>query len=121
MTEEHLPPRTAGNTSPVNVYNEQDGVFTVLRSFSGGHTIPSLCETDNSKASDRGLPKAYALWQDDTVGHIQEAAAAFHHATGRPHNDIFFVAREDGAFTLPMEHGTRLGSKHIVNLNPGKI
>lgn len=121
MTEEHLPPRAAGNTSPTAVYNEQDGVFAVLRSFESGHTIPSLCRADNNQASDRGLPQAYALWRDDTIGHLQEAAAAFHHVTGQPHNDMFFAIREGGAFRLPMEHGTKLGSERIVNLNPGKI
>jgi hypothetical protein len=121
MTEEHLPPRVAGNKSPITVYNEQDGALTVLRSFEGGHTVPSLCAADNNKASDRGLPQAYALWRDDTIGHLQEAAAAFHQVTGQPHNDMFFATRESGAFILPMEHGTKLGSAHIVNLNPGKI
>lgn len=121
MTEEHLPPRVAGNRSPITVYNEQDGELTVLRSFEQGHTIPSLCEADNNKASNRGLPQAYALWRDDTVGHLQEAAAAFRQVTGQPHNDLFFVVRESGAFTLPMEHGTKFGTEHIVNLNPGKI
>lgn len=121
MTEEHLPPRVAGNQSPITVYNEQNGALMVLRSFEHGHTIPSLCRADNNKASHRGLPEAYALWRDDTIGHLQEAAAAFHHATGQPHNDLFFVTRESGAFTLPMEHGTKLGSEHITNLNPGKI
>jgi hypothetical protein len=121
MTEEHLPPRVAGNKSPITVYNEQDGGLTVLRSFEGGHTVPSLCATDNTNASDRGLPQAYALWRNDTIGHLQEAAAAFHQVSGKPHNDMFFAVRKSGAFILPMEHGTKLGSAHIVNLNPGKI
>ncbi|WP_405928070.1 hypothetical protein OG554_05075 [Streptomyces griseus] len=122
MTEEHLPPRVAGNQSPITVYNEQEGALTVLRSFKAGHTIPSLCRADNNKASHRGLPEAYALWRDDTIGHLREAAAAFHHDSGQPHNDLFFIAaREGGAFKLPMEHGTKLRSEHITNLNPGKI
>ncbi|MFJ2116542.1 hypothetical protein ACIOEX_32465 [Streptomyces sp. NPDC087850] len=122
MTEEHLPPKVAGNKSPITVYSEQDGALTVLRNFEAGHTIPSLCNADNNKASHRGLPEAYALWRDDTIGHLREAAAAFHQVSGQPHNDLFFIAaREGGAFTLPMEHGTKLGSEHITNLNPGKI
>ncbi|MFG2294687.1 hypothetical protein [Streptomyces sp. NPDC048603] len=122
MTEEHLPPRVAGNESPITMYGEQGGALTVLRSFERGHTIPSLCEADNNKASQRSLPEAYALWRNDTIGHLREAAAAFHHVSGQPHNDLFFIAaREGGAFMLPMEHGTKLGSEHITNLNPGKI
>ncbi|MGW3399955.1 hypothetical protein [Streptomyces hydrogenans] len=122
MTEEHLPPRVAGNQSPVTMYGGQGGALTVLRSFSHGHTIPSLCKADNNRASHRGLPEAYALWREDTIGHLREAAAAFHHASGQPHNDLFSIAAKDGgAFMLPMEHGTKLGSEHITNLNPGKI
>lgn len=121
MTEEHLPPKVAGNTSPTTVYTEQDGALVVLRSYHEGHTIPSLCTADNNGASDRGLPQSYALWRSDTVGHLQEAAAAFHQATGQPHNDIFHVMRTEGAVILPMEHGRGLGTAHIVNLNPGKI
>ncbi len=121
MTEEHLPPKVAGNASPTTVYTEQNGVLTVLRSYQEGHTIPSLCMADNNGASDRGLPQAYALWRDDTVGHLREAAAAFHDVTGQPHNDMFFAMKENGAFILPMEHGRKLGRKHIANLNPGKI
>lgn len=121
MTEEHLPPKVAGNASPTTVYTEQDGALAVLRSYQEGHTIPSLCLADNNRASDRGLPQAYALWRDDTIGHLQEAAAAFHHVTGQSHNDMFSVAKDTGAFTLPMEHGRRLGTERIVNLNPGKI
>ncbi|MFG3037159.1 hypothetical protein ACGFYZ_09670 [Streptomyces sp. NPDC048330] len=122
MTEEHLPPRVAGNQSPVTMYNEQNGALTVLRSFERGHTIPSLCRADNNNASHRGLPEAYALWRDDSIGHLKEAAAAFHQVSGRAPNDLFSItARDGGAFMLPMEHGTRLGSEHITNLNPGKI
>jgi hypothetical protein len=121
MTEEHLPPKVAGNASPTTAYTEQNGALTILRSYQKGHTIPSLCMTDNNGASDRGLPQAYALWRDDTVGHLQDAAAAFHHASRRPHNDMFFAIGESGAFILPMEHGRKLGTEHIVNLNPGRI
>ena len=121
MTEEHLPPKVAGNASPTIVYTEQDGALAVVRSYQEGHTIPSLCRADNNRASDRGLPQAYALWRDDTIGHLLGAAAAFHHVTGLPHNDMFSVAKDNGAFTLPMVHGRGLGTQHIVNLNPGKI
>lgn len=121
MTEEHLPPKVAGNASPTTVYTEQNGALTVLRSYEQGHTIPSLCTADNNGASNRGLPQAYALWRDDMVGHLQEAAAAFHHVTGQPHNDMFPTMKENGAVILPMEHGRKLGTEHIVNLNPGKI
>jgi hypothetical protein len=121
MTDEHLPPKVAGNTSPTTAYTEQNGVLTVLRSYQEGHTIPSLCMADNNGASNRGLPRAYALWSDDTVGHLREAAAAFHAATGQPHNNMFLAMEENGALFLPMEHGRKLGAAHIVNLNPGKI
>jgi hypothetical protein len=121
MTEEHLPPKVAGNTSPVTVYTEQDGVLAILRSYRDGHTIPSLCAACNNGASDRGMPQAYARWHDDTIGHLREAAAAFHYVTGQPHHDMFSVVKATGAFTLPMEHGHMLGRERIVNLNPGKI
>lgn len=121
MTEEHLPPKSAGNNSPVNLYNEQDGALIVLRSFQEGHTTPSLCEEHNNKASRRGLPQAYALWRKDVIGHLTQAAAAFHHASGHPPNDLWSVAQPNGAFSLPMEHGTGLGSDRIVNLHPGRI
>jgi len=121
MTEEHLPPKSAGNNSPINVYNEQDGALVVLRSFEEGHTIPSLCEGCNNQASQRGLPQAYALWRDDVIGHLKQAAAAFHQASENSPNDLWSLVRADRAFNLPMEHGTELGSDRIVNLHPGRI
>jgi hypothetical protein len=121
MTEEHLPPKSAGNNSPIDLYNEQDGALIVPRSFQEGHTIPSLCKEHNNKASQRRLPQAYALWRNDVVGHLTQAAAAFHHASGHPPNDLWSVAQPNGAFSLPMEHGTELGSDRIVNLHPGRI
>lgn len=121
MTEEHLPPKSAGNDSPINLYNEQDGALIVLRSFEEGHTIPSLCEECNSKASQRGLPQAYALWRNDVIGHLTQAAAAFHNASGYPPNDLWAIAQPNGAFSLPMEHGTELGADRVVNLHPGRI
>lgn len=121
MTEEHLPPKATGNNSPINLYTEQNGALIVLRSFQEGHTVPSLCEECNNKASQRGLPQAYALWRKDVIGHLTQAAAAFHHASGRPPNDLWLVTQPDGAFSLPMEHGTELGSDRIVNLHPGRI
>ncbi|MDI1463363.1 hypothetical protein QEZ54_20480 [Catellatospora sp. KI3] len=121
MTEEHLPPRAAGNASPITVYTERDGMLAVLRSYQDGHTIPSLCLACNNGAGDRGLPQAYALWRDDTIGHLQRAAAGFHHVTGQPHNDMFWVFKDTGAFTLPMEHGRGLGTEHLVTLNPSRI
>jgi hypothetical protein len=121
MTEEHLPPKSAGNNSPIDLYNEQEGALIVLRSFQEGHTIPSLCEEHNNKASQRGLPQAYALWHNDVIGHLNQAAVAFHRTSGHPPNDLWLVVKPDEAFSLPMEHGTKLGSDRIVNLHPGRI
>lgn len=122
MTEEHLPPRSAGNDKPITAYTEREGVLQVLRSFKEGHTVPSLCEECNNKASARGLPQAYTRWQDDTVGHLNEAGAAYQQTRGGSPNDLFSLGHENGgALWLPMEHGTKLGSTHIENLNPGKI
>jgi hypothetical protein len=121
MTEEHLPPKSTGNNSPINLYTEQNGALIVLRSFQEGHTIPSLCNKCNNKASQRGLPQAYELWRKDVIGHLMQAAAVFHHASGRPPDDLWLLTQPDGAFNLPMEHGTELDSDRIVNLHPGRI
>lgn len=121
MTEEHLPPRSADNASPTTVYIERAGALEVLRSYSAGHTVPSLGSECNGGADRRGLPQAYTLWHKDMVGHVQLAAATFEHATSNARQDLFALIRPAGAFLLPVEHGRQHDSKHLVTLNPNKI
>lgn len=106
MTEEHLPPRSAGNDSPVNLYNEQAGDLVVLRSYSEGHTIPSLCDRCNNEASNRGLPFAYKLWRKGVIDTLQQTAKR--HGRDVSHFDIW-------ASQLFVE------VRHGYNLHPGRI
>jgi hypothetical protein len=122
MTDEHLPPRAADNSSPVTLYNEQDGALVVVRSYSDGHVIPSLCSSCNNRASRRGLPQAYTAWRDDVVSHVNLAAATYEFQTGGARTDLWALQKPDGgAFVLPIEHGKDVLSKRMMNLHPGRI
>ncbi len=121
MTEEHIPPRASGNSGSTTLYREDGDVDTVLREFSEGHSVRTLCLECNNGASQRGLPQAYTAWRADVVGHLQTAAAAFHQVTGRPHTDIWGAEWEAGGpIVLPLEHG-RGASEKFNNLHPGRI
>ncbi|MEV0943979.1 hypothetical protein AB0I90_26845 [Micromonospora wenchangensis] len=122
MTEEHLPPKSAGNAEPITIYNEVNGALKVLRSYEHGHTIPSLCRACNGGASERGLPQAYATWRKDTFGLLGQAAAAMHAASGWDHNDLWRLAKsETEAFWLPVEHGRGIAPGGGFSLHPGRI
>jgi len=122
MTDEHLPPRAADNSSPVTLYNEQDGALVVVKSYRDGHAIPSLCESCNNGASRRGLPQAYTAWRDDVLSKINLAAATYEHHVGGAQTDLWALQKPDGsAFFLPIEHGRDELSKQMTNLHPGRI
>lgn len=122
MTEEHLPPKSAGNAEPITIYNEVNGALKVLRSYEQGHTIPSLCLDCNGGASKRGLPQAYATWRNDVFGLLGQAAAAMQAAFGWDRNDLWLLAKSDTeAFWLPMEHGRGIAPGGGVSLHPGRI
>ena len=122
MTEEHLPPKSAGNAEPITVYNEVDGALKVLRSYDKGHTIPSLCLACNGGASKRGLPQAYATWRRDVFGLLGRWAAAMHEVFGWDRNDLWLLAKsETEAYWLPMEHGRGIAAGGGVSLHPGRI
>lgn len=122
MTDEHLPPRAADNSSPVTLFNERDGTLVVFDSYRHGHVIPSLCSRCNNGASHRGLPQAYTAWRDDVVSHVNLAAATYEFQTGRPRTDLWAWQKPDGtAFLLGVEHGRDANSKQMTNLHPGRI
>jgi hypothetical protein len=122
MTDEHLPPRAANNSSPSTLYNERDGALVAVRSYLNGHAIPSLCSPCNNRASHRRLPQAYTAWRTDVLGHINLAAATFEFRTGRPRTDFWTLHKPDGgAFFLPFEHGKGVDSQQMMNLHPGRI
>jgi hypothetical protein len=80
----------------------------VIRSYRDGHTIPSLCKSCNTGASNRGLPQAYQAWRDDVVSNLELAAATYEYKTG-------------GALVVPIEHGRDTFTKQMTNLHPGRI
>jgi hypothetical protein len=122
MTDEHLPPRAADNSSPVTLYNERDGALIAVESYRDGHVVPSLCSPCNNRASRRGLPQAYAAWRDDVVSHVNLAAATYEFHTGRARTDLWALQKPDGAaFLLEVEHGKDVLSKKMTNLHPGRI
>ncbi|MHA3019667.1 hypothetical protein ACXPWS_05280 [Mycobacterium sp. BMJ-28] len=122
MTDEHLPPRAADNSSQVTLYNEQDGALVVVQSYLDGHIIPSLCASCNNLASHRGLPQAYTAWRDDVLSHLNLAAATYEYQTGGARTDLWRLQRPDGsAFRLEVEHGKDTHSKQMKNLHPGRI
>lgn len=122
MTDEHLPPRAADNSSPLTLYNERDGALIAVRSYWDGHAIPSLCSPCNNRASHRRLPQAYTSWRTDMLGHINFAAATLEFHTGRARTDFWKLQKPNGgAFFLPVEHGKGVDSKQMMNLHPGRI
>lgn len=122
MTNEHLPPRAADNSSPLTLYNEREGELAAVGSYWDGHAIPSLCSPCNNSASRRRLPQAYTSWRTDVLGHINLAAATFEFQTGRARTDFWALQKPDGgAFYLPVEHGKGVDSKQMMNLHPGRI
>ncbi|QQW36306.1 hypothetical protein [Mycobacterium marinum] len=122
MTDEHLPPRAANNSSPMTLYNERDGALVAAKSYLEGHAIPSLCAPCNNRASRRGLPQAYTAWRTDVLAHINLAAATLEFNTGRARTDFWTLQSPDGgAFYLPFEHGKGVDSKKMMNLHPGRI
>jgi hypothetical protein len=122
MTEEHIPPKGAGNKQPITVYNDdEDGVLQVIRTCQEGHAVPTLCDGCNGEASRRALPQAYQRWRQDTITYLALLAQRVHQETGRDPNAIFEWMNNDGAFMLPrMEHGGALGPD-LVHLHPGRI
>lgn len=122
MTEEHLPPRSAGNAEPITIYNEADGELKVLRSYERGHTIPLLCLDCNGGASTRGLPQAHTTWRKDVLGLLGQWAASMHAALGWDHNDLWLLAKsESEPFWLRMEHGRGIAPGGGVSLHRGRI
>jgi hypothetical protein len=123
MTDEHLPPRAADNSSPVTLYNEQDGALVVVKSYWDGHVIPSLCSSCNNRASRRRLPQAYTAWRDDVLSNINLAAATYEHHTGRARTDLWALRKPNGGACVlpPIEHGKDDRSKQMMNLHPGRI
>jgi len=95
MTEEHLPPRSAGNAEPITVYNEVNGRLKALRSYDKGHTIPSLCLDCNGGASKRGLPQAYATWRKDVYGLLGQCAAMMHAVRGLERHNLWRLAKSE--------------------------
>ena len=121
MTDEHLPPRAADNSSPGTLYNELDGAL-VVRSYRAGHAIPSLCSSCNNRASSRGLPQAYTTWWDDVSRNVQLAEATYEYQTGRPRTDLWALHKSGGgACYLTIDHGKDDHSKQMMNLHPGRI
>jgi hypothetical protein len=95
---------------------------SVLRSYTDGHAIPSLCGPCNNGASNRGLPQAYAAWRRDVVQHLNLAAATYEHETGYAREDLWSLRTSNGgAFWLPFEHGRGDGRAGMTNLHPGRI
>lgn len=102
MTLEHLPPRSAGNSSPVR---ERSDAEQILREFNEGHALPVLCDSCNGGASDRGLTNAYKLWRLEVIDAIE--THTHRESGGRPYN----VWRTESV--VQVEHG--------YNLHPGRI
>lgn len=122
MTDEHLPPRSASNSSHGTLYNEQEGALVAVRSYRDGHAIPSLCKSCNTDASIRGLPQAYQAWRDDVVSNLELAAATYEYETGGARADLWGLHKRDGgASVIPIEHGRDAFTKQMTNLHPGRI
>lgn len=122
MTEEHLPPKSSGNATPITIYNGADGGLRVLRSYRRGHTVPSLCHACNGGASDRGLPLAYATWRKDVLGVLHRQATDLPPVPGRDHNDIWALTTSTTeAYWLTMEHGRGINPAGGVSMHPGRI
>lgn len=122
MTDEHLPPRSTGNSSHGTLYNEQEGALVAIRSYRDGHAIPSLCKSCNTGASNRGLPQAYQAWRDDVVSNLELAAATYEYETGGARADLWGLQKRDGgALAIPIEHGRDALTKQMTNLHPGRI
>lgn len=118
LTKEHIPPRAAGNDSAGTLYREVEGVLKAFEQFSDGHTVPTLCGPCNNCASDRGLPQAYAKWQDDVIYQLRQVAAAYSATTGKAPNDLWSHERTPGEpFVLPLVHGRGTS----ITLQPGRI
>ena len=77
MTAEHLPQRSVGNSGETSAY-----VHLPSRSYSGpigtwhdGHSVPTLCEPCNRRASDLGYVGEFRLWHELVVRGLREYVA----------------------------------------------
>lgn len=66
MTDEHVPPKSTGNTGPVRVADPFDGaaVLSEVAAWRDGHVVRTLCRTCNGRASDWGYVREYHKWHD---------------------------------------------------------
>lgn len=63
MTEEHIPPRSTGNSQPVTL-TTGSGLLQELVLWREGHVVKSLCKACNGRASNFGYVKQYAAWHE---------------------------------------------------------
>jgi hypothetical protein len=122
LTEEHLPPRVTGNAGEGRLFVERFGVLDPLRDYEDGHSIRSLCDGCNNKGTTRGLVKSYERFDADVKGYVNQAAAAFVHASGEEPQELWSVVKPNReAFMLPMDHGLGADLEQRENLCPGSI
>jgi len=118
LTKEHIPPRATGNDGVGTLYREVQGVLKAFEQFSDGHAVPTLCGPCNNGASDRGLPQAYAKWQEDVIYQLRQVAAAYSAKTGKTPNDLWSHETAPGVpFILPLVHGQGTS----ITLQPGRV
>ncbi len=81
LTEEHLPPRSAGNAEPVTRATEfpddyhEHPVLDLHSVWPSGHTQPTLCDDCNFKPSNWGYVSSYKGLRDHVIAeaHIRSA------------------------------------------------
>jgi hypothetical protein len=77
MTDEHVPPRSTGNTEPVRRVVEPFDPSSVIQDVAGwkdGHVVRSLCEECNHRAGHWGYVAEYRRWHDLFVNHARKLA-----------------------------------------------
>jgi hypothetical protein len=67
MTDEHVPPKSTGNSEPVNLVEDPfdlPGVLQEVAEWDEGHVVRTLDLRCNGRASEWGYVKEYRRWHD---------------------------------------------------------